>query len=281
MSTIKRYIDSTFLLSRSPKNRAIHALIFTVLGSLFFIIFKPFGFNDWFSNEGIFRYLNLLRFTLVGAAVDTILVYALFGYTLPKDLSSLKGVAWSIFNALVVSSVLTSIYSDPDAPFLDEFIDITMYTLPTVVLLYTISFLVLALLSRDSVIESRLEVREQNSVEEELLISIKDSKGDVKVQVNPTNLYLIESSGNYVKIFIDRDGSIIEVLVRTTLKLLEEQTNMYDNIVRCHRGYIVNIYKVTLLQKEGRGHILTLLGVDTPVPVSKGYITEVKNILNR
>jgi DNA-binding LytR/AlgR family response regulator len=110
------------------------------------------------------------------------------------------------------------------------------------------------------------------------LIVFKDDKGIVCFSIQMESLFYIESDTNYITIFYSNQGKLEKYLMRSSLKMVLEQ-NANDNLVRCHRSYIVNFEKVKLYKKDKEGGIIELSNDALPsIPVSKSHI---ENVLHK
>jgi len=107
------------------------------------------------------------------------------------------------------------------------------------------------------------------------MLVFKDDKGIVCFSVQMDALYYIESDTNYITIYYSNQGKLEKYLMRSSLKMVLEE-NENDNLVRCHRSYIVNFEKVKLYKKDKEGGVIELLNDLLPaIPVSKSYIENV------
>jgi len=110
------------------------------------------------------------------------------------------------------------------------------------------------------------------------LIVFKDDKGVVCFSIQIDALFYIESDTNYITIYYLDQGKLGKYLMRSSLKMVLEQ-NTNDNLVRCHRSYIVNFDKVKLYKKDKEGGMIELLNDSLPIiPVSKSHI---ENVLHK
>ncbi len=83
-------------------------------------------------------------------------------------------------------------------------------------------------------------------------------------------LYYISSSDNYIDIFYkNEDGILSRILIRNTLKWIEEQYENVPLLFRCHKGYIVNCEKVKAIKGNAKGYFLILDEVNEKIPVSR------------
>jgi len=110
------------------------------------------------------------------------------------------------------------------------------------------------------------------------MIVFKDDKGVVCFSVQIDALYYIESDTNYITIFYSDNGKLEKYLMRLSLRMVLEQ-NASEQLVRCHRSYIVNFDKVKLYKKDKEGGIIELSHDSLPtIPVSKSHI---ENVLHK
>tara|TARA_R110002050_G_scaffold56512_3_gene127188 strand:+ start:147123 stop:148100 length:978 start_codon:yes stop_codon:yes gene_type:complete len=83
-----------------------------------------------------------------------------------------------------------------------------------------------------------------------------------------------EVEGNYTEIHTKTPESSVKILVRMTLKELEEQLTSFPFIFRTHRSYLVNLYQVTSISGNAQGYLIHLKDYTNPLPVSRSKIEE-------
>lgn len=107
---------------------------------------------------------------------------------------------------------------------------------------------------------------------EEQRITLYDNNGNLKLSVNSDNLYFFESDDNYIKVWYTGNGEDVrQYMLRCRLKTIEESFSD-TSLVRCHRKYIVNINKVSVVESGKDGYLLDLgLSGVSPIPVSRTY----------
>lgn len=96
-------------------------------------------------------------------------------------------------------------------------------------------------------------------------------------QVEDSALLFIEAKRNYVHVHLR--GSNTPRIFRTTLSNLEQQLEDHSGIVRCHRAFIVNLNKVIEVTGNSQGLQLHFDDDREPVPVSRSYLTSIKEQL--
>lgn len=101
------------------------------------------------------------------------------------------------------------------------------------------------------------------------------------VAVNPREVLFLESSGNYVSVYYQEEGTVKHKLFRSTIKQVEEVLDTYGCFIRCHRAYIVNTDKIVNVNGNAQGYRLSLHGTELEVPVSRTYIKDLNTVLNK
>lgn len=102
-------------------------------------------------------------------------------------------------------------------------------------------------------------------------ITLFDNSGVLKFSISSDNLYFIESDDNYIKVwYTDSAGEMKQYMLRCRLKTVEDSF-ADSELVRCHRKYIVNIRKVSILKSQ-KGYKVDFDNdsLDS-VPISKTY----------
>jgi len=102
---------------------------------------------------------------------------------------------------------------------------------------------------------------------------ISGDKQKEKMALN--DILYLESEGNYAYLNHLKEDALVKSLHRTTLKSVESE-NLFPNIFRCHRSYIVNLDNVIEVKGNAQGLKLTLKECEDYVPVSKKYIPAFK-----
>jgi len=107
---------------------------------------------------------------------------------------------------------------------------------------------------------------------EEKRVTLFDNNGVLKLSLNMDSVYFFESDDNYIKVwYTDTNGDVRQFMLRCRLKTIEESFANSD-LVRCHRKYIVNITKVSILKSDKDGYCMDL-GIESAghIPISKTY----------
>ena len=133
-------------------------------------------------------------------------------------------------------------------------------------------------LTRSDLVASDDEVMPQHTE----IINLMDNNGTLKLSVKLDNLYYIKAEDNYINVFYQRSGTIASYLLRCKMKTIEDNCAETSSLMRCHRSYIVNIRKVSVLHNEADGFVLDFEreGLES-IPVSKTYSQKVLEAFNK
>ena len=82
------------------------------------------------------------------------------------------------------------------------------------------------------------------------------------------------ASGNYVELYLMTDGESNKLIKRITLTALHQQLAQEQTIFQTHRSYLVNLDKITRVQGNAQGYVLSIEGTDLEVPVSRKFIQQ-------
>lgn len=147
---------------------------------------------------------------------------------------------------------------------------------------YVISFLIYRLREEEREVQRLQELLDQNQSQEILVagplgertINFHDRGKRLVFSTAGKNVLYIEAADNYVNIHYLNEGHEDTFILHNTLKEMERQL-ADTSLLRCHRGYMVNIDNVKLLRKEGISLILELSGSSKNIPVTKTYASTV------
>ena len=88
-----------------------------------------------------------------------------------------------------------------------------------------------------------------------------------------TNVLYVEAADNYANIHYINEGKEDCFILHNSLKEMERAYSD-SGLLRCHRGYMVNVENVKLMRKENNIIQLEINEVQKPIPVSKSYEKE-------
>ncbi len=88
-----------------------------------------------------------------------------------------------------------------------------------------------------------------------------------------------ESEGNYLAVYHISDGMVSKTVLRTSIKNAVNTLCNSDNVIQCHRAYIANTRMVEKVEGRSSGLALRMKYCQALVPVSKSYVTAVKELI--
>lgn len=107
--------------------------------------------------------------------------------------------------------------------------------------------------------------------------TIKLSSNQQTVNISVSHLLYATSEKNYLRIILEGKE---DLLIRNTMKNLEQALNDFPNIIRCHRAFMVNTDYIIGVNGNAQGYRLSLKSSSEDIPVSRTYIPKIKKQLN-
>ena len=119
----------------------------------------------------------------------------------------------------------------------------------------------------ESTVEKSAEVRDD-------VLQFYDKGGRLVFVTKRNNVLYIEAADNYTVIHYISGDKEASLVLHNSLRSIAE-TFASQGMVRCHRGYLVNLANVKYLRKEKDGLVLEIAYCDRLIPVSKTYAQDV------
>ena len=278
---------TTFMNRKLPqyflgKYQLLGTVTFSVLFAVVFLnIYIPFSDTAWFGLGDSVTFLLTLIFASVAILIlilSRVMMYRSKNYF---DLTFLTYTIWALLEIASIAGIYTWItieyitpFESPWATFRRSF----LYSLAALGLPYIISGMYFAIIDKNNTIRllnyDNVVTDEPHRPEtDKKRITLFDNSGALKLSLNLSSLYYIESDDNYIKVwYTDSRGQLQKYMLRCRLKTVEDSFKD-SGLVRCNRKYIVNLEKVSMLRKENEGFILDLCNKEIPpLPVTKTYI---------
>jgi len=108
---------------------------------------------------------------------------------------------------------------------------------------------------------------------------IGENKSDI-LSLTLNDIIVMRSADNYCEIITQKEQEVRVNLLRISLSKALEQLPDNPFIIRCHRSFGVNLSLVKTYQGNANGLKLEMLCSDIIVPVSRAYVSEVKQALS-
>lgn len=267
------------------KYQLVGTVTFSVLFAVVFLnIYIPFSDTAWFGLGDSVTFLLTLIF--VAVAILTLIFSRMLMYKSRNifDLTFLTYSLWALAEIAVIAGIYTWITVDHITPFDRTWIIFRrsfLYSLAALGIPYIISGMYFAIIDKNNTIrlmnyENVVTDEPQKPETSHKKITLFDNSGALKLSLNPSSLYYIESDDNYIKVwYTDSRGTLQKYMLRCRLKTVEDSFKD-SGLVRCNRKYIVNLEKVSMLRKENDGYILDLCNEEIPpIPITKTYLDSI------
>ena len=273
MNFFSQHIPKYLLTKRSLTIMVTSAAAFAFL---FIIIYKPFNVEHWAEVSRFVFVACVLGIVLLGMSIAAISRIIMCYYAKKHSISYLQYIAW-VFVELVLMSVAFTICSTLTGVQLDiaEAFEKSLLNTSLILLIpYIITITAFTLQDRNErlrQIEDDYDKAMQQRADIKGLISFYDERGELQLSVTKENLLYIESADNYINVWYMKGNLPKKLILRNTLKRTAELLSE-TNVMRCHRGFMVNMEQVKVLRREKESFYLEL-GIEgvKDIPVSKTY----------
>ncbi|NQT77751.1 MAG: LytTR family transcriptional regulator DNA-binding domain-containing protein [Bacteroidetes bacterium] len=258
------------------KGNLVGLVLFTAVFALAFInIYDPFSVKSYLELSGIRLFLYSSFVILTGILVVVISRLIMYFYSKIKRLNYWRYILW-VFAEILVMAFVYSIYVKfilaDGRDFMDLFKVTMKNTLLVILLPYTILWLFFSWQDKSLKLQALEEKLEPSPKTKSEMIPFRDEKGTLRLSVQQQDLLYLEAADNYVSIYFIQHKKVQKFMIRNSMKAYEEQFED-SRIIRCHRSYMVNLDKVSIIRKEQDGLHLEL-GIEPPISllVTKTYV---------
>lgn len=277
---------ASYPLSLGFQSAIVKSVLYGVFVGLFLWVFTPFGIQR-FSDQIVYQ-------ISVGHGLITFLVVLLINWPLrylfprifdTEKWNAIKEISFILLGFLFVgaaNSFFLGFYFNID----DDPISTYAYVLSMTVLVGIIPVTLTILIKQNWLL--RKHIKEARYLDERSVIApnsdsdirLYNEKKELEVQLSLSEFILAKASGNYLEILHEENGGLRKFLLRNRLQNIVRD-NPSPGLFRCHRGYLINLYKVKNVTGNTRGYSLTLLGIEEKIPVSRNYITSFNKAFRR
>lgn len=312
MIAIKEKEIPKFLVSR----RYISVVIaFIVLFSgLFLFIYQPFSLAVWFSTADSLSFSLSLLFYILSIIILVVSRMTMYYLQDRVDLTTMTYVWWIMFENLAISLLYTLItikffpvegISTPTIATRALMCVTLILAIPNALVLFYAAYKAKCeelqatqyrlqrlseeyrLLENNTQHELRAAAMVQSKAQPQQsqettprMINLYDNNGTLRLTLNIDSLYYLESEDNYIKVYYKHNDKIVSYMLRCRTRSVEESL-AGTCMVRCHRSFIVNINKISVMEDDRRMHYLSLDDDSIRrIPVSKSYYESLVAKLN-
>lgn len=285
------------------------AFIFAIVVFLFLLLLRPFGssstLNQIVLNSGI---AGLLTFTAI--VFDFFVLFPLFPQFFKEEKWTIgKEIIFTIIiiTTIATINVIAGVFIWHDTFSFANWLSMIFYTAVIGIAPATVSILInqARLLKKYktevAVINEHLPTHTTYITEKPIALPIEkiliSETKKVEETFSPTHITLqaenekdnfsilhtsfiaATSADNYVKVFYQENEKLKTIIIRTTLKRMEENTASFPQLFRCHRTAIVNMCLVQSVNGTAQGYRLQLPLLQEEIPVSRNLNQVVKEKL--
>ena len=152
-----------------------------------------------------------------------------------------------------------------------------------------IPILIITILHQNALLSSNLKLanemnsdlsatEESNGMSDKVSIMAENNKD--KLELSLSDFLYIASTGNYVQVYYLKNAQLKNVVLRNTLKNIEEQLIDCHSIIKCHRAFLVNKDKISSVKGNSQGLRLILKDTHEEVPVSRNNSKLLKDLID-
>lgn len=256
------------------RDSIVHGLIIWAI--LYFM--QPFGFATYQGN----KCLAAAMFGLI-----TFACYAAYVWTASK-LVSPHITPWRIWHqgcitlGLIVFIAVCNFF---------VFASISQHTLSLeyfLIFLYWTMIIGLILTASSIGIQYNRTLKEQMN---ELLLNTTEEQKDITITIHDTSVHggnltiainsllYIEAQKNNISVCYQKEGRPTSIEIHTTLSNAIEELKGYENILQCHRSFVINANNITSARGNSNGYQLTLGNSINIIPVSRSFVPQLKALI--
>ncbi|MBF4492647.1 LytTR family transcriptional regulator DNA-binding domain-containing protein [Flavobacterium sp. JLP] len=116
---------------------------------------------------------------------------------------------------------------------------------------------------------------EKTTFKSNLFISTQVKQDDFSLDID--QLLFAKADGNYIELTKSNGNQINTEVKRISLTQFETQIKDYPHFFRCHRTYLVNMFKVEKVTGNSQGYLLSFNETNIKIPVSRKQIDSFNN----
>ena len=287
----KKLITQTPECLTEPTSQVINVIISSLFALVFLTAYVPFSETAWFQvGRGSYFFITA---AFVGSGVMFLALSRMLMNWVVRNSRHFPFwlyLLWLFVEIMIIAVCHTLIsyfeIHSTDHSFGYLYAKSLLITFVALAVPYTVTILAIMLkdtrqrlmLTKSDTVESDDEVMPEHTE----IINLMDNNGNLKLSVKLDNLYYIKAEDNYINVFYQRSGAIASYLLRCKMQTIADNCVDSSSLMRCHRSYIVNIKKVSVLHNEADGFVIDFEreGLES-IPVSKTYSAKVLEAFNK
>lgn len=267
-SKIIQFLNRPFTLLDSKTDRYLLIGIVFLFSVIFLNVFEPFNIARWYSDSGIIKFLRLSSYGFVIALVFLFTQFPIRRIFKIQNFRFKTWLLWLLTEIVLINLVYIFLYGNPIGNFKNDLMFSAKYTLMSIWLPYSFAVLILYYKKHRKEIEMLKNIHQKQTVSN--MVIFKDENGKIRYSFRTADLLLLESTDNYVTVFYMLENKLQRVLIRNSLKTLENELKK-NGIIRCHRSFMINPDGIEFMERDGKKFLLKLKNIERKIPVSEKY----------
>ncbi len=285
---LKDWLQKPFPFVKSYKQALIISLLIGVFVTLFLYIFKPFGIVDKPSHIIYLMGYGVISFGVVYFSLQ-VFPFLNPDWFNPNTWSILKNIVLMSFILLAISffNWLYALYIYITLGAIDvHFKDVPKGLIENIGMTFSVG--IFPILMMNYIVEKQLFTQNvklakvvENTIDDTSSISTNCTSfkipidGGESIIISSQNLILVKAEGgNYATVFWLENDELKKQLWRITLKNLLSKIQSDQNILQCHKSYLINRSYIIKVTGNARTLALRLEALDFEIPVSRNFPRE-------
>ena len=274
---MNEYLNKPFPFLEKRSHRLLASVLFSGFIYVFLLIFQPFGISNIQYYKPIYV-AGFFGITFIVLLFSFLVAPIIFTNLFDFDKWTIKKNVIFIIIQFLIITILNWIYNstigygitEQYSLFFFVFITVSVGIIPTLFMIYFIEKN-LARKNKHIATNFNKNIQYRTSTSENPKIKLLSQNKDETIIIELTQLICIKSEGNYLKVFFNLENEIKSKLIRNSIKNIEEHLIIFENIIRCHRSYIVNLDTVKKMSGNARNFNLHIENLGFTIPVSRSF----------
>ena len=261
--------------------------------SLFLWIFRPFGSGVYILEGRSWILWGYGGVTFLMLLADMLLLPAVFpGFFSEKKWNLLRGIGFQFWHIISIgtANLLFAAYAGGHkirlwaAPgYLLQALAVGFF--PLTVGMFSLQSYLLRKYAEstrrmnESLLASRSRTDEPGKGPPAVVFS--PESGKEKVEIRLQDLLLVKSVDNYVEIYAADKDQVRTIILRSSLKRIEEDLEGHPFLFKCHRAFLVNVRNISRVTGNSQGYKLIFKGIEFAVPVSRNTSKDLFKLVTR
>ena len=246
---------------------------------IFFLFFQPFGVNNYDPRESITLEFAMIMLTFCSFISLVLLINE---WLLFRPLADYLLLRWQLIGWLIwtlgFSASLIFLFYNWLGGWHDFSVSSWLEFIANFAMLGIIPGVIIYMYARMQQLKDLTHTAQDYKKDALQLVTFPSDNQKDLLSLPLEDILYLESEDNYVAVHCLQLGQKQKILVRLTLKRVQD-SNLHPALLRCHRSYMVNLIHLQQYSGNQQQGSLWLRGVDQPFPVSKTYASGIVNVL--